>query len=94
MKTNIIKTAIATLLIAGGTISAFAFAKADKENNNKEAALHWFDSSTGDYLGERTQEDQQENCGTPGSLECARGYESIDENGLPVGSPVEYTSKQ
>ncbi|MBT2621931.1 hypothetical protein [Chryseobacterium sp. ISL-6] len=95
MKT--LKTAIAALLIAGGTIGAFAFTKANTEKvNDKKADLYWF-SPGGSYLGQRSQSTQQTQCGTPGSNICAQGYSAIDldDNGnpQPEGSVVSQTTK-
>lgn len=94
MKT--LKTAVAALLIAGGTIGAFAFTKANTEKvNDKKADLYWFDGSS--YLGQKSQSAQQTQCGTPGSITCASGYSSVDldENGnpQPAGSVVSITTR-
>ena len=92
---NKIRTAVAALLIAGGAIVAFAFTKADTETSriNKASELHWFDASTGDYLGERTQEMEQQACGNPGNIDCAYGFE-LDQNGDPIPSTQVTVKKQ
>ncbi|MEA1849891.1 hypothetical protein U9K52_13285 [Chryseobacterium sp. MHB01] len=93
-----LKTAIAALLIAGGTIAAFAFTTNQKETKSNDTVLYWFDHNTGDYLGQRLDSDQQQDCGTPGSNICADGYNQITGtpgNEEPVGSaPVAITTRQ
>lgn len=88
MKT--IKTAVAALIIAGGTISAFAFTKADVRTLSAQTELHWF-SPGGSYLGQKTIAEQEAEC--PGTnYICARGYDG-ENNGAPVG-PVRYTAEK
>lgn len=82
MKT--LKTAIAALLIAGGTIAAFAFTKTDAtKDNNKQADLYWFDATDGHYIGYGNA--SLTGCPDAGPLPCARGYSQIDENDEPAG---------
>ncbi|AZA95612.1 hypothetical protein [Chryseobacterium shandongense] len=83
MKT--VKTAIAALLIAGGTIGAFAFTKSDKTETRTLSAqteLHWFDPS-GTYIGTGTVTEIEALCPGDGTL-CAKGYDG-ENNGAPVG---------
>jgi len=83
MKT--IKTAVAALLIAGGTIAAFAFTRSDKTDArilSAQTELHWFDPG-GNYMGTGTVAEIEALCPGNGVL-CAKGYD--DENsGAPVG---------
>ncbi len=91
MKT--LKTAIAALLIAGGTIGAFAFTKSDKTDArvlSAQTELHWFDPS-GNYIGTGTIEEQEAACPGTGNV-CARGYDN-ENNGAPVG-PLRYTAQK
>lgn len=81
---NTLKTAVAAILIAGGTFGAFAFTKADKDHtNDKKADLHWF-RSDGSYIGQGDA--SITGCPDTGAIVCARGYSQIDENDLPVGT--------
>lgn len=83
MKT--LKTAIAALLIAAGTIGAFAFTKSDKTEStvlSAQTQLHWFDID-GTYLGEKTIAEQEAECPGTGVF-CAAGYDD-ENNGVPVG---------
>ncbi|GEM_PF-6510421 len=89
MKT--IKTAIAALLIGGGTIGAFAFTKSDKAETRSLSAqteLHWFDPQ-GNYMGTGTIAEIEALCPGIGNT-CARGYDN-ENAGAPVG-PVIYTA--
>lgn len=91
MKT--LKTAIAALLIAGGTIAAFAFTKTDAtKENNKKADLYWFDADDGHYLGYGNS--SITGCPNTGTEPCARGYNEIDENDQPVGPQQQLVKKQ
>jgi hypothetical protein len=81
MKT--LKTAIAALLIAGGTIAAFAFTKTDAtKENNKKADLYWFDANN-NYLGHGNA--SITGCPDTGSQICARGYSEVNQDDEPVG---------
>ncbi|KMQ59541.1 hypothetical protein ACM46_20900 [Chryseobacterium angstadtii] len=86
-----LKTAVAAIMIAGGTIAAFAFTKSDKaELLTAQTELHWF-SPGGSYLGEKTIAEQEAEC--PGdNFLCARGYDG-ENNGAPVG-PIRYEAKK
>ena len=92
-----LKTAIAALLIAGGTIAAFAFTN-QKETKSNDTMRHWFDHDNGNYLGYKLESQQQQDCGTPGSILCADGYNQITGtpgNEEPVGStPQAFATKQ
>ncbi|MFC4872109.1 DUF6520 family protein [Negadavirga shengliensis] len=74
---------------------AFATQSSNSSESKTDASemLHWFDLDE-NYLGEKTQAQQQSQCGTPAIELCARGYESIDSNQEPVGSVVATTTKQ
>lgn len=80
-----LKTAVAAILIAGGTIAAFAFTKSDKPEArvlSAQTELHWFDPA-GNYMGSGTVAEIEALCPGIGTL-CAKGYD--DENsGAPVG---------
>ncbi|SHL80741.1 hypothetical protein SAMN05444267_102545 [Chryseobacterium polytrichastri] len=94
---NRVKTAIAALLIAGGTLAAFAFTP-KTETKTADTLYYWFEAGTNNYLGQDTKSDIQENhCGAPGMNVCARAYSAISGtpgNEVPSGSQVDQTTKQ
>ncbi|PWN64128.1 hypothetical protein [Chryseobacterium viscerum] len=91
---NTLKTAVAALLIAVGTITAFAFTKA--ETKTEATLYYWFDGST--YLGQDTKANiQDDHCGTPGLAMCARAYSAISGSPgseVPSGPQVDNTTRQ
>lgn len=94
---NRVKTAVAALLIAGGTIAAFAFSP-KTETKKADTMYYWFEVGTNNYLGQDTKADIQDNhCGPVGLQPCARAYAAISGtpgNELPSGAQVDQTTKQ
>ena len=74
--------------LAIGAAAAMAMSPAPKKAEIKSSAtnLHWFkpDGSPDGYMD---QPSKQLDCRTP-IYECSYGYESLDQNGDPVGTPV------
>lgn len=78
MKT--LKTAVAALLIAGGTFGAFSFTKADTEKvNDNKADLYWYTPDGQTSLGQG--ENPNNGCTAIGSG-CAIGFS--DPNADPT----------
>lgn len=75
-----VKTAIAALLIAGGTIGAFALTKADLSKiNEKKADLYWYTPDGQSFLGQG--ENPSTGCTSLG-VGCAIGFS--DPNADPT----------
>lgn len=76
----IIKSAVAAILIAGGTFGAFAFTKANTEKvNDKKADLYWYTPDGQTSLGQG--ENPSSGCTSLG-VGCAIGFS--DPNADPT----------
>lgn len=88
-----LKLALIAVIISAGTFGVFAFTDANEPIAEIEASstmYEWYDGST--YLGLKTIEQQQLECGDPGTIQCAVGY-VFDGEGNPIDGPV-YTWKE
>ena len=86
------KLAVFAMVIACGTFAAVAATTTNSEATKKaDADLFWFDAVTGQPLGQRSQSAQQSICGPEGTIDCAYGYESLDNEGNPEGAAVPTT---
>ena len=83
-----IKLAVFAMVIACGAFATVAATTTNsKPVKSDPGDLIWFDAVSGLPIGERTPAEQQTLCGTPGSHDCAYGYE-MDDEGNPVGEPT------
>ncbi|MCT2561837.1 hypothetical protein [Chryseobacterium herbae] len=95
---NKLKTAVAAILIAGGTLAAFAFSPAKTETKTEATVYYWFEVGSNNYLGQDTKANiQDDHCGPEGLQPCARAYSAISGtpgNEVPVGAQVDQARKQ
>ena len=83
-----LRIAVAAIFIATGALGTYAFTTVS--DNNAQSTVqdpHWFDVENGEYLGQRTQAQQDALCGGSNTL-CAQGYEGVDENDAPAGDQI------
>lgn len=85
---------IVALLIATFGLYAFSNANFEKKISDDEPVLFWFDDTGNPMLQGATQAQQQSQCGSPGSINCAHGYASVDEEGEPEGPIIKSTTKK
>lgn len=79
-----IKLSLVAVVIALGTFAAFAFTPEKTESKTTTTSLYWF--RDGALIGHGDV--SITGCPNTGSVICAEGYSSIDENGEPVGTPI------
>nr|WP_121272132.1 hypothetical protein [Pedobacter schmidteae] len=86
-----IKLTIGMFALVAGTVGAFAFAPAPANVTVKsgDTVRHWFDANTNEYLGQRLESQQENDCLYPKVENCAGGYDGIttneDDEIVPVG---------